>query len=81
MGRCSGCGPQILREHVGGQSSGGWESMTTKWLQHRDFRGLELAVELQESIYMSLNVFKWVKLLLLLCFNMKKKIIKNATSR
>lgn len=60
---------------------GGWDSMTTKRLQHRDFRGLELAVELQESIYMSLNVFKWVKLLLLLCFNMKKKIIKNTTSR
>ena len=60
---------------------GGWESMTTKRLRLRDFRGLELAVELQESIYMSLNVFKRVKLLLLLCFNMKKKIINNATSR
>lgn len=52
---------------------GGWESMTIKWLQHRDFRGLELAVELQESIYMSLYVFKRVKLLLLLCYSMKKK--------
>ena len=42
MGRCSGCGPQIFREHVGGQSSGGWGK---RWVGEHDYKAVEKILE------------------------------------